>query len=226
MSIAFLYGCDSGIQSCLDSEQLKAELAGNLQEEVKLEVRLSALSNLDEKLAEHLAGTRTWIKNNPQPKGRPVRPSPPTLQCADTPLGTERNLCRERYDLELNDYRRANALFERDLASFQRSTAYIGWRGEAEKESLRLANEIGFPSESYYDFRKIWDDYFFEVDTVIKPRSQVYKCYMDDYCKKYGKNDEAVDVYRESIAEVRSSQIILVARIKSDALEAARRLCK
>ena len=63
---------------------------------------------------------------------------------------------------ELNDYRGANALFKRDLASFQRST-YIGWRGEAEKESLRLANEIGFPSKSYCDFRKIWDDYFFEA---------------------------------------------------------------
>ena len=52
MSIAFLYGCDSEIQSCLDSERLKAELAGNLQKKKSnREVRLSALSDLDGKLA-------------------------------------------------------------------------------------------------------------------------------------------------------------------------------
>ena len=76
MSTAFLCGCDSGTQSCLDSERIKAELARNLQEEMELEARLSALSNLDGKLAEHLAGTRAWIKSNPQPKGSPVRPVP------------------------------------------------------------------------------------------------------------------------------------------------------
>ena len=77
MSTAFLYGCDSGIQSCLDSERTKAEQASNLQEEVVLEVRLSALSDLDGNLAEHLAGTRAWIKNNPQPKGESCQASSP-----------------------------------------------------------------------------------------------------------------------------------------------------
>ena len=65
MSTAFLCGCDSGTQSCLDFERIKAELARNLQEEMELEARLSALSNLDGKLAEHLAGTRAWIKQSP-----------------------------------------------------------------------------------------------------------------------------------------------------------------
>ena len=69
MSIAFLYSCDSGTQFCLDSERIKAELAGNLQEEMELEARLSALSNLDGKLAEHLAGTRAWIKTIPSRRG-------------------------------------------------------------------------------------------------------------------------------------------------------------
>ena len=48
----------------------------------------------------------------------------------------------------------------------------------------------------------------------------------DDYCEKYGKNDEAVDIYKESIAEVRSSQMILVARIKREALEASNKIAR
>ncbi len=226
MSIAFLYSCDSGTQFCLDSERIKAELAGNLQEEMELEARLSALLDLDGKLAQHLAGTRAWIKINPQPKGSPVRPVPPTLQCADIAFGRERDKCRKRYDQEMGDYQRAKAVFERDLAAFQRSNAYIGWRREAEVESLRLANGIGFASETYDEFREIWDDYFYEVDSIVKPRSQIYKCYLERSCEKYAKNYEPADIYRLSIAEVESTQSVLVAQIKKEAQESASRLCK
>ena len=126
----------------------------------------------------------------------------------------------------MGDYQRAEALYERDLAAFQRSNAYIGWRRDAEVESLRLASGIGFASETYDEFREIWDDYFYEVDSIVKPRSLIYECYLEESCEKHAKNYEPADIYRLSIAEVKSTQSILVAQIKREALESANRLCK
>ena len=113
----------------------------------------------------------------------------------------------------MGDYQRAKALFERDLAAFQRSNAYIGWRREAEVESLRLANGI-FASETYDEFREIWDDYFYEVDSIVKPRSQIYECYLEDSCENYAKSYEPADIYRLSIAEVESLSRFWLHRLK------------
>ena len=222
---AGLSGCDLSVRSCLASEQQKAELAMNLQEETELQARLAALSDLDELLARHLAGTSAWIEDNPRPAGQPQRPSYPSLQCADAAIGAERDRCRAAYDLEWSEYSEIKARFKRELAVYQRSTSYLAWQSRAEKESLRLANEIGFPSKTYNEFRAVWDDYFLEVDTVVKPRSQIYECFRNDNCDAYTTSDDAVQIYRMSIAEVQSSQARLVTQMKREASEAAQRLC-
>lgn len=220
-----LNGCDLSVRSCLVSEQQKAGLAMNLQEETELQARLAELSDLDELLAQHLAGTSAWIEDNPRPPGKPERPSYPSFQCAEAPIGAERDRCRAAYDLDWSEYSEVEARFKQELAAYQRSTHYLAWQSEAEKESLRLANELGFPSKTYDEFRAVWDDYFLEVDTVVKPRSHIYQCFRDGNCETYTSRDDAVEIYRMSIAEVQSSQARLVTHIEREASEAAQRLC-
>ena len=89
-AVLCLHGCDGSIRSCLVSEQRKAEQALNLEEAVTLQVRLKTLSELDELLARHLAGTTAWIEDNPQPIGKPSRPTPPSLRCGEVAFGNER----------------------------------------------------------------------------------------------------------------------------------------
>ena len=105
-AVLCLHGCDGSIRSCLASEQRKAEQALNLEEAVTLQVRLEALSELDELLARHLVGTTAWIEDNPQPIGKPSRPTPPSLRCGEVAFGNERDQCRSKYDLEWDNYKK------------------------------------------------------------------------------------------------------------------------
>ena len=104
--------------------------------------------------------------------------------------------------------------------------AYLDWQKRAEQESLRLANEIGFLSKSYAEFRAVWNDYFSEVDTIVKPHSQIYQCFQSDDCEAYPASYEPVEIYRLSIAEVESAQTLQITEIKRKAKETAQQLCE
>jgi len=225
-AVLCLHGCDGSIRSCLASEQRKAEQALNLEEAVALQVRLEALSELDELLARHLAGTTAWIEDNPQPIGKPSRPTPPSLRCGEVAFGNERDQCRSEYDLEWDNYKKNRAQFQKALANYQRSMAYLDWQKRAEQESLRLANEIGFLSKSYAEFRAVWNDYFSEVDTIVKPHSQIYQCFQSDDCEANPASYKPVEIYRLSIAEVESAQTLQIREIKRKAKETAQQLCE
>ena len=54
--------------------------------------------------------------------------------------------CRAAYDLDWSEYSEVETRFKQELAPYQRTTHYLAWQSEADKESLRLASELGFPS--------------------------------------------------------------------------------
>ena len=69
-------------------------------------------------------------------------------------------------------------------------------------------------------------DYFSEVDTIVKPHSQIYQCFQSDDCEAYPASYKPVEIYRLSIAEVESAQTLQIREIKRKAKETAQQLCE
>jgi hypothetical protein len=100
------------------------------------------------------------------------------------------------------------------------------WTEKGRKEALRIASTIGFSFESREDLEGQFNNWYDQLDSLLKPNSSVFRCFEDERCDEYdvSKNDFD-EVVNKSLDESVLSNANTISKLVEQSKELATVTC-
>lgn len=202
-------GCESDFEKCMNTEMPRSEGILGIEGERESGRLLTSMREFNTRMVTHDTAMGKWVDNNPPPNA----PEYPEYTCSEL-SGRAGELCREGHDILKEKYDEAREIWE----ATPDGQSWVKLRDE---EFERSALEIGVPSNEE-EFQQKFDEYWNNLETVLKPRSSIYSCLEDYKCDEYNWGD--VDDYNEIIEKSFAEAILNNSRDISDLVEKSKEL--
>lgn len=210
--ILLLAGCQSEFEKCMATELPRAEMRANLEHERNAGRALVSLQDFSGKLSAITIRMDKWYEQNPLPSELQY----PKYKCSGKSASGFRE-CTENHDNLVEKY-------EADVEIWKSTYSGQIWAGLRDEAYLQAGLENGVAITNEEDYEHLVNEQLTSMESVLRPRSTIYRCLRDYKCEDYDYLDLDHIGYEEVLQRAYDEAVLINAGEISSLVKATKEL--